>query len=349
MEKLDGRKLDHKTREAIRIRAVQRIEAGESPEVIASTLGFHRSCVYDWIARYRDGGIEALRAKPIPGATPKLNGSQLQWIYKTIIGNNPLQLKFEFALWTRDMVRDLIRRQFDIKLSPVSVGRLLKKLGFTPQKPLHRAYQQNPELVLQWQAQELPKILARAKAEQATLYYADESSVRSDYHTGTTWAIKGKTPVVRQTGSRFKINALSAISPGGQMRFMTYETNLTAEVFCDFLRRLLYQAKKPVYLVVDNHPVHRSQRVRKFIEEAKGKLKLFFLPAYSPELNPDELVWADLKKNISRRILKGKTDLRVRVVSHLRSLQNMPDKVAKFFHHPAVKFIFSMSGSLCTS
>lgn len=345
MKEFDGRQLDHKTREAIRIRAIKRIEAGESPEVIATTLGFHRSCVYDWIARYREGGIEALRAKPIPGAKPKLDGKQLRWLFETIVGKNPLQLKLPFALWTRAMVRELINREFDVKLSEVSVGRLLRSLGFSPQKPLHRAYQQNPQLVLRWQAEELPRIQAMAKAEKATIYYADESGVRSDYHAGTTWALKGQTPVIRTTGSRFKINLFSAISPRGDLRFMAFDGRMNAEVFCDFLKRLLHNAERPVYVIVDNHPVHRSYAVREFVASTEGRLKLFFLPPYSPELNPDELVWANLKKHLAKAPLKNKADLKKRITSFLRSLNMLPDKVASFFMHPLIKFSWSMSGS----
>lgn len=345
MKQFDGRQLDHKTREAIRIRAVKRIEAGESPEVIAATLGFHRSCIYDWIARYREGGIEALKAKPIPGAKPKLSGKQLGWLFETIVGKNPLQLKLPFALWTRAMVRELIKREFGIRLSEVSVGRLLKKLGFTPQKPLHRAYQQNPQLVLAWQAKELPRIRAMAKAEKATIYYADESSVRSDYHAGTTWALKGQTPVIQATGSRFKINLLSAISPRGDLRFMAFDGRLNAEVFCDFLKRLLHNADKPIYVIVDNHPVHRSYKVRDFVESTKGRLKIFFLPPYSPELNPDELVWANLKKHIARAPLKDLNDLKKRVINFFRSLNMLPEKVASFFMHPVIRLPWQMSGS----
>ena len=345
MKKIDGRQLDHKTREAIRIRAVKRIEAGESPEVVAEVLGFHRSCIYDWIAKYRENGIEGLKAKPIPGAKPKLNGQQLRWLREIIIGKNPRQLKLPFALWTRSMVRELIKRELAVKLSEVSVGRLLKKLGFTPQKPLHRAYQQNPELVLTWQAKELPRIQAMAKAEKATIYYADESSIRSDYHAGTTWSLKGKTPVIRTTGSRFKINMLSAISPRGDLRFTAFEGTLNAEVFCDFLKGLLHNAERPIYIIVDNHPVHRSYKVRDFVESTDGRLKMFFLPPYSPELNPGELVWANLKKHVARNPLQDLDDLKKRVMSYFRSLNMLPAKVASFFMHPAIKFPWQMSGS----
>ena len=345
MKEFDGRKLDHKTREAIRIRTVKRIEAGESPEVIAKTLGYHRSCIYEWIARYREGGIEALKTKPIPGAKPKLNGKQLQWLFKTIVGQNPLQLRLPFALWTREIVRELIKREFGVKLSVVSVGRLLKKLGFTVQKPLHRAYQQNPQLVLNWQARELPRIRAMAKAENATIYYADESSIRSDYHSGTTWAPKGQTPVVHSTGSVFKVNMISAISPRGSFRFMMYDGRMNADVFCEFLKRLIHGSEKTVYVIVDNHPVHRSYKVRGFVQSTKGKLKLFFLPPYSPELNPDELVWATMKKKIGRQPLSSLSDLKERIISFVRSLNMLPDKVAAFFMHPSVKFAWQVSGT----
>lgn len=338
MKEFDGRKIDHKTRETIRIRAVKRIEAGESPEVIAKALGYHRSCIYEWIAKYREGGVEALKTRPIPGAKPKLSGKDLQWLYSTIVDKNPLQLKFPFALWTRAMVRDLVAREFQIKMSEVTVGRLLKKLGFTVQKPLHRAYQQNPQLVLSWQAEDLPRIRAMAKAEKATVYYADESSIRSDYHCGTTWAPKGKTPVVRSTGSRFKVNMLSAISPLGGLRFMLFDGMMNADVFCDFLKRLIHNAEKPVYLIVDNHPVHRSSRVREFVKGTEGRLKLFFLPPYSPELNPDEQVWAHLKREVSRQTPASLGDLKKRVVSFFRSLNMLPDKVASFFRHPEIRF-----------
>lgn len=344
MKEFDGRQIDHKTRETIRIRAVKRIEAGESPEVVAKALGYHRSCIYEWIAKYREGGIEALKTKPIPGAKPKLSGEQLRWLYKTIADKNPLQLKFPFALWTRAMVRELILREFRLKLSEVSVGRLLKKLGFTAQKPLHRAYQQNQQLALSWQATELPRIRAMAKAEKATVYYADESSIRSDYHCGTTWALKGKTPVVRSTGSRFKVNMLSAISPLGGLRFMLFDGTMTAEVFCDFLKRLIHNAEKPVYLIVDNHPVHRSHAVRDFVRSTDGRLKLFFLPPYSPELNPDEQVWAHLKREVSRQIPSSLDDLKKRIISFFRSLNMLPEKVASFFRHPATRFAWCHVG-----
>jgi transposase len=221
MEKLDGRKLDHKTREAIRKLAIQRIQTGESPEVVIKALGFHRSAVYQWLKRYEEGGIDALNFKKIPGAQPKLTAAQKKKIFDIVTMKNPEQLKFPFVLWTLAMVRQLIKDQFNVTLSEVSVGRQLKELGLTPQKPLRRAGQQNPARVNKWLSEEYPAIQKEANKVGATINFGDEAGIRSDYHSGTTCAVKGQTPVIRTTGFRFSLNMVSAISAKGSMRFMT--------------------------------------------------------------------------------------------------------------------------------
>jgi transposase len=285
----DGRKLDHKTLEQLRIRAVRQIEQGAHPQDIAAALGMTRAAVYAWLAKYREGGLDALRAKPVPGRPPKLSGAQLQRVYTLVVGNDPRQLRFAFALWTRAMVRDLIRREFGVRLSEVSVGRLLRKLGLSPQRPLYRAWQQNPEAVRRWKDEAYPQIRAQAQQVGATVYFADEAGVRSDYHAGTTWAPVGRTPVVATTGDRFGVNLISAVTAKGALRFAAYDGNLNGSVFIDFCRRLLHDAPGPVFLVLDGHPVHRSNAVKQFAAATNGRLRLFFLPGYSPELNPVEM------------------------------------------------------------
>jgi transposase len=340
--KMDGRKLDHKTREAIRIRAVKQVEAGESPEVVIKALGFHRSCIYLWLAKYREGGIEALKTRKIPGRPLKLNGTQLQKIFDIVTSKNPLQLKFEFALWTRAMVRQLIRDRFGVRLSEVSVGRLLKKMGLTPQRPLRRAYQQDKQLVQRWLKETFPQIKQSARKEDATIYFGDEASVRSDYHSGTTWAIRGKTPVVVTTGARFSLNLISAVSPKGHMRFMGFSGKLNSDKFIEFLKRLIHNAKNSIYLIVDRHPVHRSAKVREYVLSTQGRLKLFYLPAYSPELNPDEMVWNHLKQHkIGRSVIKGPDHMKSKIISFLRSLQRTPSKIVAFFRERHVQYAAS--------
>ena len=223
MREDDGRKLDHKTLEQLRLRAVGQVELGAHPEDIAAALGMTRAAVYGWLAKYREGGLDALRAKPVPGRPPRLSGGQLQRLYTLVVGNDPRQLQFTFALWTRAMVRELIRREFGAALSEVSVGRLLRKLGLSPQRPLYRAYQQNPQAVARWKAETYPQLRREAARVGATVYFADEAGVRSDYHAGTTWAPVGRTPVVTTTGDWFAVNLISAVTAKGKLRFAAYD------------------------------------------------------------------------------------------------------------------------------
>lgn len=339
MKDLDGRKMNRKTLEEIRIRAVKRVEAGESPEVIIKALGLTRPRIYEWLAKYREGGIDALRSRKAPGKKPKIAGQQLKKIYRLVVGQNPLQLRFEFALWTRGMVQELIKREFNVSMSEVSVGRLLKKLGLSPQRPQKKSYQQDEYLVLKWMAEDFKEIKKTAKKVNAEVFFGDESTVRSDYHSGTTWAPRGKTPTVRTTGARHKVNLISAISPRGAMRFMATEENVNSTVFIEFLKRLLVKTERPIFLILDNCSVHRSKEVRNFVESTEGKLRLFFLPPYSPELNPDEHVWNYLKNHkIGRQITTGQFDLYKRVTRIMHSLQKFPEKIKSFFRHRWTKY-----------
>lgn len=339
MKRQDARKLDHKTLEAIRIRAVQRVQSGESPEVVINVLGFSRACIYNWLAAYRAAGWGALKARELYGRPHKLRGPQIQWIYRTVTMKNPLQLKFPFALWTRGMIRTLIWRKYHVKLSLASVGRLLAQLGLSCQRPLAKAFEQNPSLVEQWVKKEYPKIRGQANREGAEIVFADESGIRSDFHAGTTWAPIGHTPVVRQTGQRFSLNMISAVSPKGQLRFMVTRKRIGASVFVEFLKRLMHGWDKSIFLIVDGHPTHKACLVKTFLETTKGKLRLFYLPPYSPELNPDEYVWNDVKNNgVGRSIITNTKNLRSAVTSRLRYLQKNPEHVRTFFQSGTTRY-----------
>lgn len=337
----DGRKLSREALADLRIKAVQRVEAGESPEDVIDLLGFHRSNIYRWIAKYREGGYEALRKKTAPGKPPKLNGKQLCKLYQIITSKNPQQLDFEFALWTRSMIRQLIWDHFNAKLSDVSVGRLLKKLGLSPQKPLYRAYQRDEEKVTAWKETAYPKIKKLAKQEKATIFFADEASIRSDHHYGTTWAPVGKTPVVETTGARFSIQMVSAISAKGSFRFMTFEGRMNADRFIEFLKRLIYRQDKPIFLILDGHPVHKSKKVKKFVSSTNRMLRIFILPPYSPHLNPDEWVWNWLKNHkLGRATVTGPDQFRTIIKRYLSQLSKLKDVVAGFFQDKNLAYIF---------
>jgi transposase len=259
----------------------------------------------------------------------------LEWVYNTVTMKDPRQMKFPFALWTSLMVAELIRRQFGIRLSKASVCRLLNQLGLSPQKPLWRAFQKDPERVEKWVKEEYPKIRALAREHRADIFFGDEAGVRSDAHSGKTWAARGKTPVVSTTGARFGCNMISAISPKGAMRFMLIKGSVTADVFVDFLKRLIHHWPRSIFLVIDSHPVHRSVIVSKFVASTEGRLQLFYLPPYSPELNPNEQVWNHLKNHgVGRQPVTGPDQLKRLIISHLRKVQNLPSLVCSFFSLP---------------
>lgn len=339
MKKIDARKLSHKTLEEIRIRAVTQVQAGESPEAVIAALGMSRACIYEWLAAYRSGGWDALRAKTISGRPKKITGRQLAWIYKAVAGGDPRQHCFEFALWTRPLIAVLIKKKFGIRLSVTSVGRLLKQLGLTCQKPIFKAYQQNADAVTRWLKKDFPRIKKMANRIGAKIFFGDEAGVRSDFHSGTTWAKKGETPVVKSTGQRFSVNMISAVSNRGDMRFMVCETGINAKVFIAFLKRLLHDIRAPIFLIVDGHPSHRAKIVKKFVQSTNGKLGLFYLPGYSPELNPDEFVWNELKSQIvGRQVSFSKAELKSKTIGGLRSIQKRPHHVRKYFQAEHTKY-----------
>ena len=339
MRNTDARRLDHKTLTELRKRAITQVQEGESPEVVARMFNISRASIYNWISLYRHGGWGALDAKKRGGRPRKLSGSAMKWIYETVTMKNPIQLQFPFALWTCPMIAKLIKEKYGVKLNRTSVSRLLKHMGLTVQRPLWRAYQQNPELVEEWMKNEYPKIVKSAKKNGADIYFGDEAGVRSDYHSGRTWSERGKTPVVTTTGARFGMNLISAISPRGQMKFMVVKKRVNAGVFIDFLKRLVHGHDKKIFLIVDGHPSHKAKKVERYVASLKGQLRIFLLPPYSPELNPDELVWNDLKNNcIGKKPSFSLDQLKRNVIGHLRSLQKKPRKIISFFHAPTTPY-----------
>jgi transposase len=332
MRNTDARRLNHKTLTELRKRGVESVQKGESPEMVAKALGICRATMYGWLSKYRQGGWNALDARKRGGRPPKLDGKALRWIYATATMKNPMQMKFTLALWTARMIGQLIQKRWGVKLSKASVCRLLAQLGLTPQRPVWRAYQQKPQEIQRWLRSEYPRIRRLARRLNAQIFLGDEAGVRSDHHAGTTWAVKGRTPIVSSTGARFGLNILSGVSAQGEFRFMVVSGRVNAGRFIAFIKRLLVGARRMVFLIVDGHPVHKARCVRRFAETVKDRFRLFFLPPYSPELNPDERVWNDLKNNaVGRQVITSPDHMHGVVLSHLRFLQKSPDRVRSYF------------------
>jgi transposase len=339
MRKDDARQLDHKTLEELRIRSVRRIQNGESPEVVAKAIGINRTTIYDWLAKYRSGGWHALKSKPTPGRRPKLNGKQIKWIFDVLTSKNPQQMKFEFALWTREMIQRLIKDKYKIQLGLKAVGKLLSQLGFTCQKPLYKAIQKNESLVRSWLRKEFPSIKNRARLEKAEIYFGDAAHIRSDHHAGKTWSLKGKTPIITSTGARYAFSLIAAITAKGDMRFTVVEGGVNSTVFIAFLRQLLVGAKRKIFLIVDSGPSHVSKMTKAFVKSVSEKLELFYLPPYSPDLNPDELVWNHLKSHtVGRSTVTDKADFKKKITSSMRSLQKNKKKIRSFFGKESLRY-----------
>ncbi len=340
--KQDARKLDLIGKEDLRRRTVRAvIDQGLSKAEAARVFGVSRTSVHSWLDLYEQSGQDGLVPKR-PGR-PKCGGRLQGWQAATIVNiikdHCPEQLKMPFALWTREAVRDLIRMRFGIGYSLGMVGRLLRRWGFTPQKPVTRAYERNDDRIHDWLTREYPALRRRAKRENAEIYWEDEAGLRSDHLVGRSYSPRGQTPVIRSTGNRFGCNIISAVNNLGKMRFRVFKGTFTQLVMIDFLVRLLRDAKRRIIVIVDGHPAHRGRRLRKWLQEHASECELVLLPGYAPELNPDELLNQDLKSNVfSSGRPRTREGLVAQTRSYLRATQKRPDIVRAYFQEPNVNY-----------
>ena len=319
---------------------------GFSVRQIAAALRCGRSTVFGWVAAAKAGTLPAAPTRP-PGRPSKLSDAQRARLYAMLF-RNPQQYEFDFGLWTRSMVAELVERTFGVRMSVSAVGRMLReRLGMSPQRPLHRASEQNPAVVARWKAEEFPAIVARARTEKAQIWFQDESGVRSDYHSGTTWAPVGRTPVVTATGKRVSVNMVSSVNAKGGLHFRLVEGRLTGEAFIDYLTALLHDVPGKIFLVVDGHPAHKAKKVARFVEATGGRLTLFFLPGYAPQLNPDEWVWKNIKHDtVGKARLVDPAQLRQVVLRAVDRLKQYPEIVRGFFGDPNLRYIADANASV---
>lgn len=344
-EKRDYRALDHRTLEFLRTRAVEcLVQEGETPNDVARILGVPVQDVYKWRKMYERGGWEELKAKPIPGRPRKLDDKQAQCIGKIVRAQTPQAWMFPLALWTRATIALLITCLFRATLCLASVGNLLARIRFTCQRPLRRAREQNQQRVREWITTTFPALLRRAKEEGAQVFFMDEAGVRSDYHSGTTWAPIGQTPVVATTGKRFSWNMLAAISSRGFIRFRVDDQRLNSWTFIAFLRHLLSRIKRKILLIADNHSAHHSAQTRAFLATVSKRLELHFLPPYAQEHNPTELLWNQVKNHeIGRTALYDAADMKNKLVASLLALAQAPEKITSFFKAHGTRYALAPS------
>lgn len=290
--------------------------------------------------RYNQKGIRGLSSKKrgVQGGK-KISGKQAAEVRELIKYKMPDQLKLPFGLWTREAVQQLMFERYGIDLSRWQVGRYLKNWGFTPQKPISKAFEQKPEKVKAWLNEEYPSIKKRALKEKAVIYFGDETGMRSDHQAGRSYAPSGKTPVIKKTGQRFSLNMISAISNKGHLQFMLLDGRFNGDVFISFLKRMIKYSKEKIYFITDGHPAHKTKKLNEWLEENKNRIEIFFLPPYSPELNPQEYVNQDVKTNIiGKRRPINKAQMRTNVEDFMHRRKNDRKQVQKYFHVSHVRY-----------
>ena len=320
--------------------ACRRVREGEKPSDVIASYGLCRTSIYRWLRAESKRGERGLKARKGTGRPPKLTDKQRQQVRRWICGKDPRQYGFDFGLWTRITIATLIKERMGIDMGLTAVGRLLAELNITPQKPLRRAYERDPEAVERWKTETYPEIRIRARGRGADIFFLDEAGIRSDSPLGRTWGEKGKKTIVETSGQRQSANAISAVNAQGAFWYNVYTGRLNATMFVTFLRQFMRGRRRPVFLVVDRHPAHIARCVANYVQSLNGRLELHFLPGYAPDLNPDEFVWNYIRSTgVSKRPLHRNESLRRRLESDLTAIKGDRLLVCSFFDAPTVAYI----------
>lgn len=342
METTDMRSLSRDARHERRVQVIRLRKAGLGYDAIAAQTGLSKTGVFDICKRHEQGGAKALRdaigGRKV-GEFRVLTADQERQVQQLIRDKTPDQIKLPYALWSRTAVADLIADRFGIRVPVRTMGTYLKRWGFTPQKPIQRAYEQSPTAVKRWMETDYPAIAARAKKEGAEIHWGDETGLRSDDVRGRCFAPKGETPVIRVSSKRAGLSIISTVTNKGQMRWKIFDGALNSDILIDFLRRLIKGASRKVFLILDNLRVHHSKPVKEWLAKNEDAIAVFYLPSYSPELNPDEMANADIKQAVTKQApARTKLQLVKAASRHLRSVQKQPERVRRYFQHDPVKY-----------
>jgi transposase len=318
--------------------AVEAVKRGDPVSTVARVMRVPLRTVFRWLALYRNGGEHALQEGERSGRPRKVTDDVMRWLYEAITGGNPKQYRFSFCLWTLPIVRTMLKREHGIELSKAGVSRLLGHLGLSPQRPIYRSYKQDPKELEKYLKQRFPRIRRMAQERGAVIYFVDEASVRVDEHRGTTWAKPGETPVVEDSGDRFSIRMISAVSPRGDLKFKTFEGEMNEGRFVEFLVELLKDTGKPIIVIADNASYHTGRYITECVTGSNKQVALMTLPAYSPELNPDEQVWNHAKRKLGQLFIQTKEEFTQAVRKVLSSIQRSVDLVLSFFQLKDTKY-----------
>ena len=342
METIDMRKLTREARYERRVQVIRLRKAGRTYDEIATLTGLSRTGVFDICKRHATSGSSALHdaagGRKL-GEQRLLSPAQEALVQKLIADKTPDRLKMPYALWSRAAVAELIEQRFGLKLKVRTMGMYLQRWGFTPQKPMRKAYEQSPAAVKKWLDEDYPALAQRARAEGAEIHWGDESGLRSDDVRGRSYAPRGETPVVRVPNKRHGLSIISTVTNKGQMRWRIFDGALNSTILIDFFKRLIKGQKKKVFLILDNLRVHHSKPVKHWLAQHAEYIEVFYLPSYSPELNPDEMANADLKQAVTK-LAPARTKLQLvkATARHLRSVQRQPQRIKKYFEHGPVRY-----------
>jgi transposase len=340
MEKEDFRTIDDTIRSSYRKKAIALIKKGFKKGDVAILFGVNKNTVSNWVKHYNETGSFKSKKKGVKSEDKKLLSlSQEKSIQLMIVDKMPDQLKLDYALWTRKAVKELVEREFGVVLAINTMGDYLRKWGFTPQKPKKMAYEQCPKKVQKWLDEEYPAIQKRAKEENAEIHWGDETGIRNNCQHGRSYAPKGKTPIKKSMSKRFSTNMISTVTNQGKVQFMIYSENMNSDKFIEFLRQLIKNNEQKIFLILDNLRVHHSYIVKDWVKENQEKIELFFLPAYSPEKNPDEYLNCDLKQGLSSKPApKNQEKLKENLENHMVMLVQNPERVKKYFNHKDIQY-----------
>ena len=311
--------------------AVEAVQRGEAVSVVARTHNVPLRTIFGWLARYRQGGWHGLREGERSGRPRKVSAELMGWLYAAITLGDPRQYQLAFCLWTLGIVRLVLKKEHGVELSKSAVCRLLQQMGLTPQRPIYRSYKQEPQELEKYLKRTFPQLRRLAKRIGADIYFVDESAVRRDHHRGPTWGAIGQTPVVEDSGDRFGLKLISAVSPRGDMRFAVIEGRMNSDKFIEFLKKLHTDAGKPIIVIADNASYHSSGKIQKFAEESREAIHLGYLPKYAPELNPDEQVWNHAKARLAKLFIDSAQSMKQSVLNIMRSIQKQSRLIRSFF------------------